>query len=135
MKGKTHHLDRKFIRLYTFSIAWAFFGAAAPALLRGITWLGILLAVYGILVTLLGLHPRTARERYQTTLVVWSYGPVIVCVPFTTGFIGLFLGAFRNPLWLLYFATVLGLFAATIEAFARTIRRPPPSSANSGRTT
>src|SRR3972149_5821068 len=57
MKGKTHHLDRKFIRLYTFSIAWAFFGAAAPALLRGITWLGILLAVYGLLLTLLGRPP------------------------------------------------------------------------------
>src|SRR4030042_4895700 len=114
MKGKTHHLDRKFIRLYTFSIAWAFFGAAAPALLRGITWLGILLAVYGILLTLLGLHARTARERYQPTLVVWSYAPVIVCVPFTTGFLGLFLGAFRHPLWLLYFPTVPGLFSPPI---------------------
>jgi len=127
MGGKTVHLDRKFLRLYTLHFAWACLGAAIPLLVRGATWLGILFAVEGILAAVLGLHPRTTRERDQPTFVAWSYGVVMACLPVTTGFIGLFLGAFRNPLWLIYFGCLLSLFVATMDAFTTTIRRAPPT--------
>jgi hypothetical protein len=59
---------------------------------------------------------------------VWSYAAVIVCLPFPTVVIGLLAGASRHPLWLLYFATVLGLCAAALDAFGRIIRQPPSTT-------
>jgi hypothetical protein len=127
-EDKDSTVDRRFVRLYTLLGAWACTGAAIPPLVRGITWLGIHFAVGAILMAVLGLHPRMTRERDQPTLVAWSYGPVIGCLAITTSFIGLSLGAFSNPLWLLYFASLLGLFAATMEAFTRIGRSTSPTS-------
>lgn len=128
MTTKTVHLDRAFLQLSSFANAWAYFGAAVPALLRGITWLtwiGIFFLLGTALMLVLGLHPRTARDRDQPPFVAWSYAAIILCFIPLTGLMGWLTGAIRNTLWLVYFASLLLLDGVTLAAFIRSIRRPP----------
>ncbi len=127
---KTLHLGRGFIRLYILSAAWAFLGAGIPALGRASwTWVGILFVVYAIVMLILGLHPRTTRDLDQPPWLVATYPMVVLLILLATAFFGWLTGAIHSTLWLVYFVSLLVLYGVTVAVFVRSIRRPPPTSA------
>ncbi len=139
MIGKTLHVDRSFIRLYLFAGAWALFGMAIPALARGVatatrgvTVLGVVSLLGGILGLVLGMHPRTARDLDQGPVLVSTYPIVLVVQLLLTAFVGWLTGAIHNVLWLVYFLSLLLLDGVALAALVRLIRRPPPSSQGPG---